>query len=156
MFNKIGLLAVRFMRWISSVWRNFLGTILGLIVGGNVNLAIVNISTDIIPGPAGADVKTMEGLQKSIHLFEPKHFLMPFLAHALGTLVAALLASLIAKSHRKRIALTTGVVFFVAGAMAVSMLPAPLWFNITDLALAYIPMALLGHWISTKFLPESA
>ena len=102
MFNKIGLLAVRFMRWISSVWRNFLGTILGLIVGGNVNIAIVNISTDIIPGPAGADVKTMEGLQKSIHLFEPKHFLMPFLAHALGTLVAALLASLIAKSHRKR------------------------------------------------------
>ena len=98
----------------------------------------------------------MEGLQKSIHLFEPKHFLMPFLAHALGTLVAALLASLIAKSHRKRCALTTGVVFFVGGAMAVSMLPAPLWFNITDLALAYIPMALFGHWISTKFLPESA
>jgi uncharacterized membrane protein YgdD (TMEM256/DUF423 family) len=125
-------------------------------VGGNVNLAIVNISTDIIPGPAGADVKTMEGLQKCIHLFEPKHFLMPFLAHALGTLVAALLASLFAKSHRKRCALATGIVFFVGGAMAVSMLPAPLWFNITDLAFAYIPMALLGHWISTKFLPESA
>jgi len=156
MFNKIGQLAVRFMQWISSVWRNFLGTILGLIVGGNVNFAIVNISTDIIPGPAGADVKTMEGLQKCIHLFEPKHFLMPFLAHALGTLVAALLASLFAKSHRKRCALATGIVFFVGGAMAVSMLPAPLWFNITDLAFAYIPMALLGHWISTKFLPESA
>lgn len=155
MFDKIGQLAVRFMRWISSVWRNVVGTVLGLVVGGNVNMALINISTDIIPAPAGADVKTMEGLQKSIHLFEPKHFLMPFLAHALGTLVAALLASLIAKSHRKRVALTTGMVFFVGGAMAVSMLPAPLWFNITDLALAYIPMALLGHWISTKFLPEA-
>ena len=155
MFQKIGLFAVRFMQWITSVWRNVVGTVLGLIVGGNVNMALINISTDIIPAPAGADVKTMEGLQKSIHLFEPKHFLMPFLAHALGTLVAALLASLIAKSHRKRVALTTGVVFFVGGAMAVSMLPAPLWFNITDLALAYIPMALLGHWISTKFLPEA-
>ena len=155
MFDKIGQLAVRFMQWITSVWRNVVGTVLGLIVGGNVNMALINISTDIIPAPAGADVKTMEGLQKSIHLFEPKHFLMPFLAHALGTLVAALLASLIAKSHRKRVALTTGVVFFVGGAMAVSMLPAPLWFNITDLALAYIPMALLGHWISTKFLPEA-
>ena len=155
MFQKIGLFAVRFMQWITSVWRNVVGTVLGLIVGGNVNMALINISTDIIPAPAGADVKTMAGLQKSIHLFEPKHFLMPFLAHALGTLVAALLASLIAKSHRKRVALTTGVVFFVGGAMAVSMLPAPLWFNITDLALAYIPMALLGHWISTKFLPEA-
>ena len=156
MFQKIGLFAVRFMQWITSVWRNVVGTVLGLIVGGNVNMALINISTDIIPGPAGADVKTMTGLQKSIHLFEPKHFLMPFLAHALGTLVAALLASLIGKSHRKRIALTTGVVFFVGGAMAVSMLPAPLWFNIADLTLAYIPMALLGHWISTKFLPEAA
>lgn len=156
MFQKIGLFAVRFMQWITSVWRNVVGTVLGLIVGGNVNMALINISTDIIPGPAGADVKTMEGLHKSIHLFEPKHFLMPFLAHALGTLVAALLASLIGKSHRKRIALTTGVVFFVGGAMAVSMLPAPLWFNIADLTLAYIPMALLGHWISTKFLPEAA
>lgn len=125
MFQKIGLFAVRFMQWITSVWRNVVGTVLGLIVGGNVNMALINISTDIIPGPAGADVKTMEGLQKSIHLFEPKHFLMPFLAHALGTLLAALLASLIGKSHRKRIALTTGVVFFVGGAMAVSMLPAP-------------------------------
>ena len=155
MFDKIGQLAVRFMQWISSVWRNFIGTILGLVVGGQINMAIINISTDIIPAPAGADVKTMAGLQKSIHLFEPKHFLMPFLAHALGTLVAALLASLIAKSYRKRVALITGVVFFVGGAMAVSMIPAPLWFNITDLALAYIPMALLGHWISTKFLPEA-
>ena len=155
MFNRIGQLAVRFMRWISSVWRNIVGIVVGIMVGGQVNMALINISTDIIPAPAGADVKTMKGLQASIHLFEPQHFLMPFLAHALGTLVAALLASLIAKSRRKRIALTTGVVFFIGGAMAVSMLPAPLWFNITDLALAYIPMALLGHWISTKFLPKS-
>ena len=154
MFQKIGLLAVRFMRWISSVWRNFIGTILGLIVGGNVNMAIVNISTDIIPGPAGADVKTMEGLQKSIHLFEPKHFLMPFLAHALGTLVAAFLAGLIANRSRKRAAMIPGVLFFIGGAFAVSMLPAPLWFNITDLVLAYIPMAMLGYWISTKIVAE--
>ena len=71
MFNKIGLLAVRFMRWISSVWRNFLGTILGLIVGGNVNIAIVNISTDIIPGPAGADVKTMEAFKIAFICLNP-------------------------------------------------------------------------------------
>lgn len=155
MFNQIGLLAVRFMRWISSVWRNFVGPVLGLIVGGQLNLAIINISTDIIPAPEGADVKTMEGLQKSIHLFEPKHFLMPFLAHALGTLVASLLASLIARSHRKPLAMVPGFVFLFGGVMAVSMIPAPLWFNITDLVLAYIPMALLGYWMSIKFLPEA-
>jgi hypothetical protein len=52
--------------------------------------------------------------------------------------------------------MATGIVFFFGGAMAVSMLPAPLWFNIIDLAFAYIPMAMLGHWISTKFLPDPA
>ena len=140
----------------NPIIKNILAVIAGLLVGSIVNMALITISGKVIPPPTDADITTMEGLKASMHLFEPKHFLMPFLAHALGTLVAALLASLFAKSHRKRCALATGIVFFVGGAMAVSMLPAPLWFNITDLALAYIPMALLGHWISTKFLPESA
>jgi hypothetical protein len=156
MFQRIGILAIKFMQWITQVWRNIVGVVVGIMVGGQVNMALINISTDIIPAPAGADIKTMKGLQASIHLFEPKHFLMPFLAHALGTLVAALLATLIAKSHRKRMAMVPGFVFFLGGAMAVSMIPAPLWFNITDLALAYIPMAFLGYWISTKIVTEAA
>jgi hypothetical protein len=154
MFQKLGLLAVSFMSWISKIWRGVLGVVIGCMIGGQLNMWIINHSTDFIPAPEGANVKTMEGLQKSIHLFEPKHFVMPFLAHALGTVVAAILASLIAKSHRKRCAMATGIVFLFGGAMAVSMLPAPLWFNITDLVLAYIPMALLGYWISTKILAE--
>jgi uncharacterized membrane protein YeaQ/YmgE (transglycosylase-associated protein family) len=166
MFEKLGVLAKSIWSelrqrlietpWIIEIWRGVIGVVLGSIIGGQLNMWIINHSTDFIPGPAGADVKTMEGLQKSIHLFEPKHFIMPFLAHAIGTLVAALLASLFAKSHRKRCAIATGIVFLFGGAMAVSMLPAPLWFNITDLAFAYIPMAMLGHWISTKFLPDPA
>jgi hypothetical protein len=33
------------------------------------------------------DVNSAEGLSKGIHLFEPRHFVMPFLAHALAPVV---------------------------------------------------------------------
>jgi len=37
-----------------------------------------------------------------------------------------------------------GAFFLVGGIAAVSMLGGPLWFNVTDLLLEYIPMGLLG------------
>ena len=67
--------------------RNILGFVAGLIVGGIVNMALINFGPMVIPPPAGADITTMEGLQAAMPLFEPKHFVFPFLAHALGTLV---------------------------------------------------------------------
>ena len=50
-------------------------------------MGLIMLSGKVIPPPAGSDVATMEGLKASLHLFEPKHFVFPFLAHALGTLV---------------------------------------------------------------------
>lgn len=156
MIEKKELLAVRFMSWISKIWQNVLGVVIGCMIGGQLNMWIINHSTDFIPAPEGADVKTMEGIQASIHLFEPKHFLMPFLAHALGTLLAAFVAGLIAKRTRKVAAMIPGGLFFIGGAFAVSMIPAPMWFNATDLVCAYIPMAWMGYWLSTKVIAEAA
>ena len=81
-----------------------------------------------------------------MHLFEPKHFVFPFLAHALGTLTGGLLAFLVAASYRSVFAYAIGVVFLAGGIAAAFMLPAPLWFIILDLAVAYIPMA----WLATQ------
>ena len=156
MFQKLGLLVVRFKSWISKIRRGVLGVVIGCLIGGQLNMWIINHSTDFIPAPKGADVKTVEGLKASIHLLQPKHFLMPFLAHALGTLVAAFLAGLIANRARKRAALIPGFVFFAGGIAAVSMIPAPMWFNVTDLVCAYIPMAWLGYWLSTQVIAEAA
>ena len=47
------------------------------------------MSSSIISPPKGVDVTTMEGLKAYLHLFEPKHFIFPFLAHALGTFAGA-------------------------------------------------------------------
>ncbi|MBK8316534.1 MAG: hypothetical protein IPL01_21945 [Acidobacteria bacterium] len=134
----------------NSIVRNILAVLAGLAVGSLLNMGLIMLSGKIIPPPFGADVTTFEGLKSSIHLFEPKHFLFPFLAHALGTLAGAFVAALIAKSHKLKLALATGVVFLAGGIANVMMLPAPMWFNILDLVGAYIPMAYLGGKVATK------
>ena len=102
------------------------------------------VSGSIIPPPEGADVTTTEGLKESMHLFQPKHFVFPFLAHALGTLVGALVAASVAATHKMKFALGSGVFFLAGGIASVFMVPSPMWYTIVDLIGAYIPMAYLG------------
>jgi hypothetical protein len=128
----------------NPIIRNVLALLVGAAIGGLVNGGIVMISGNIIPPPAGVDVTTEAGLKAGLHLFEPKHFLLPFLAHAIGTFVGALACVRIAVSMKMVLALMIGVLFFAGGAQMVMILPAPMWFNITDLVLAYIPMAFLA------------
>jgi hypothetical protein len=79
-------------------------------------------------------------------LMEPKHFVIPWLAHALGTWVGALLISWWQPKWSLWGVLAVGGVFFVGGLMMVQLVPAPLWFVVLDLGLAYFPMAFLGRW----------
>ncbi len=129
----------------SSTVKNILAVIGGLILGSIVNMGIIMISSSVIPPPNGADVTTMEGLKESLHLFEPKHFLFPFLAHALGTLAGAVTAVKIATSNKKTMALIVGGFFLLGGIINVFTLPGPLWFNVVDVLFAYIPMVLIGY-----------
>ncbi len=140
----------------NPVIRNVLALMLGAAVGGLVNGAIIMISGNIIPPPAGVDVTTEAGLKAGLHLFEPKHFLLPFLAHATGTFVGALACVRIAVSMKMVLALMIGVLFFAGGAQMVMILPAPMWFNITDLVLAYLPMAFLASKLVTPKAPSQA
>ncbi len=124
--------------------RNLAAVLLGLVAGSAVNMLLVSISPALIPPPAGVDVTNAESLSLGIDLFEPKHFIMPFLAHALGTLVGALVAYLIAASHKSRFAYLIGVFFLCGGIAASLMIPAPFWFITLDLVVAYLPMAWLA------------
>lgn len=134
----------------SKILQNILALIIGLIIGSTVNMLLINISGSIIPPPTGADLTTEEGLKQAIPLFEPKHFLFPFLAHALGTLVGAFLTGLIAKTRKFTLAISLGIIFLFGGIAMIFMVSSPIWFTLTDLILAYIPMAYLGYKISLK------
>ncbi len=134
----------------NSTAKNVLAIITGLVIGSIVNGAIISLGSSLIPPPEGANLKTMEGLKAAMHLMEPKHFLMPWLAHALGTLVGAILVILIAGSHKKRIAYSIGFVFLAGGIANVIMLPSPLWFTLVDLLGAYLPMSFIACKIALK------
>lgn len=128
----------------NPIVKNTLAVVAGIVMGSIVNMGILILSSYIIPPPAGVDVTTLEGLLESMHLFEPKHFLMPFLAHAFGTLAGAYISGIIAATHKVKIALVIGLFFLAGGIANVYLLPAPLWYAVLDLVLAYIPMAWLG------------
>ncbi|CAN5536935.1 hypothetical protein BH10ACI2_BH10ACI2_14470 [soil metagenome] len=134
----------------NNIIRNILAVIVGVVIGGIANMAIVMIGPMVIPPPPGADMTTVEGLTAAMHLLEPKHFISPFLAHAIGTLVGALAASFIAGSKRLVMALIVGAFFLLGGITASYLIPAPLWFKAVDIILAYIPMAWLGWKLSGR------
>lgn len=127
--------------------RNIIAVVLGVGVALVVNGLIIAQSWKVVAPPAGTDITTFEGLNAAMSLMEPKHFLMPFLAHALGSLFGAMVASLISANRKLTVAMTVGLIHFIGGFANVMMLPAPMWFNIADLTLAYFPMAFLGYRI---------
>jgi hypothetical protein len=130
--------------------RNVLAVLAGILIGGAVNMALITISPWLIPPPAGVDVGSTESLREAMHLFQPRHFIMPFLAHALGTLAGALVAYLLAASYRAQIAYLIATVFLAGGVAASFMIPAPIWFIALDLLVAYLPMAWLAIQIGAR------
>ncbi len=124
--------------------RTILAVLLGLAVGGVVNMGLILLSPMVIPPPPGVDVTDMESLAASMHLFQFRHFVFPFLAHAGGTLVAAYLAVMFASGYRLKISMLVGSFFLLGGIFNAMLLPAPGWYIAVDLIGAYIPMAWIG------------
>ena len=134
-----------------NIARNILGVIIGIVVGSLVNIGIVSLGHTLVPLPVGTDVRTMEGLANAISQFETKHFVFPFLAHAVGPLVGTLVAVLIAATSKAKIAIGMAVVFLLFGIWANVVIPGPLWFKTVDLIFAYIPTSLIGAWLGGAF-----
>lgn len=117
-------------------------------------MGLVILGSKVVPPPAGVNVADPESLKASMHLFQPIHFLFPFLAHALGTLAGALTAALLAPNRRLLAGVIVGAFFLLGGITNVWMLPAPFWFEAADLLLAYIPMGWLGARLADRFRPD--
>jgi hypothetical protein len=126
--------------------RNILAVIIGLALGSAVNMSLIVAGPSVIPPPAGVDMTDAQSMAASIHLFGPRDFVFPFLAHALGTLAGALTAFIIAASYRHLIAYAIGAAFLAGGIMMTFTIPAPAGFIVLDLVAAYLPMA----WIGTR------
>ncbi len=122
---------------------NIVALILGVLIGGLVNMLIVSNGSALIPFPEGYDMTSMESMAKTMNLLSPKNYVIPWLAHAVGTLVGALITFNIAKTFKFYLGLTVCIFYLAGGIYMVVSLPSPLWFDILDLGLAYLPMAWL-------------
>ena len=132
------------------ILRNVLAVILGLVIGTIVNFAVLSIGHVVVPTPPGFDGSSMEAIASTVHLLRPIDFLVVFLAHSLGPFAGVLAAMFIAASRHALIATILGALFLLGGIVANIMIPAPTWYRIADLVLAYVPMAFLAWKLRGK------
>lgn len=124
------------------------------VIGGMVNGLIVKYGSAIIPYPEGYSYATEELMKSTIHLLKPINYIVPFMAHAIGTLVGCLIVYNFAFSDKEklRLSLIVAGLFFMGGAIMVKILAgySPTWFNYVDLIGAYFPMAFIAKFIKGK------
>jgi len=118
------------------ILRNILAVVVGIFACMVANMAIIIIGGTLFPYEL--DLNNMREVK------EVAPFVTPFLAHALGSIVGAVVGAKIAGSHRLGIAMFIAVFHLAGGISMVVMYPAPTWFSVLDLAVAYLPMGYLG------------
>lgn len=138
----------------NPIIRNILAVIVGWLGGSVVNMGLIKLGHIIAP-IEGVDPNDMEALAEVLPTLDFEYFIIPFQAHALGTLAGALIAGLIAKNHKMKMALTVGLLFLIGGILINYMLPGPVWFIIVDVVIAYIPMAWIGGKIALAWSSKS-
>jgi len=126
--------------------KNIIGFMAGLIIGAILNGLTIKFLSPLIGVPEGVNPNDVESIKANMHLYEMRHFVAPFVAHAIGSLSGGYVCSMIAAKYQLGLSLGIALLFLFGGVAMVVMLPSPMWFNITDLVLAYFPMAYLG-WV---------
>ena len=130
--------------------RYALALLVGLFAGGGINSGLITLGNSIVPLPSGADTTTTEGLRQAITMFGPEHFVFPWLGHAIGTFAGVAIAVFIQQSSSKIIPIIITSAFLLGGIMMVVQIPSPLWFDVVDLAGAYLPMGYLGYQLARR------
>ncbi len=130
--------------------RNILAVIVGLVVCMAVNVFLIALSISVIPLPEGINPNDAKSIADNIDRYEVKHFIFPFLAHGLGSLIGAYIAALVAATQKMIFAVVIGVVHMIGGITMAFLIPAPTWFIILDLGAAYLPAAWLGGKLACR------
>ena len=128
----------------SPLIQNIIAIIIGATIGIAVNMGIITLSNIWVSLPNDVDALDMQAIRANIGFFEPKHFIMPFAAHAIGTLVAAFIGAKLAAINKLKVAVGIGFFFLMSGMAYVMLANAPAWFMAFDLVAAYLPMGWIG------------
>jgi len=124
--------------------QNILAILAGGIAGMALNGWLVSITGSVVPLPEGVDPDNLESIKANIHLYSWKNYIMPFAAHALGTLLAALVAAKIWVGNKMVPGYVFGGFFLLGGIAAAIMIGTPPIPTAVDLILAYLPFGWFG------------
>ena len=124
-----------------TIIKNILVVLGGCLFGSAVNMGLIIAGNQLIPFDDGMN-------PMNANMWEIKYFLFPFLAHAMGTLSGAFIAAKFSASYHMVLAICIGIFFLLGGISMVFIMPAPVWFIVADLSMAYIPMGWFGWKLS--------
>ena len=133
----------------NPIIRNILAVIVGWFGGSVINMGLIQTGHRLMP-IEGMDPNDMNVMAEIMPTLEFKYFIFPFLAHALGTLVGATIAGLIAANSKMKFSMTIGFLFLIGGIIVNIIISGPIWFTIVDIAISYIPMAWIGGKMALK------
>jgi hypothetical protein len=126
----------------NPIVKNILVFIAAWMAGSLSNMLVLQLGMQLVAPP--------EGLKAAMPFMEWKHFITPFLSHAIGTLVGAIILTKFAASHAFKLVMGLSFLFFLGGLAMIFMVPSPLAFTIIDLVFAYFPMGYLGYQLVYK------
>lgn len=129
-----------------SILRNILGVLIGAAACIFLNGLLLGFMMKLVGTPEGFDPNDLT----TYHLLQAKHYLSPFVAHSVPSLVGAAIAAVIAATRKMTMALIVGGLHLLGGIAAVFLIDAPLWFDALDLTVAYLPMAWIGGKLVTR------
>lgn len=138
---------------LGKILRNFCAVVVGLILGSIVNMVIVMLGPTFIPLPEGVDMSDPSQFAENLQKLQPRNFLAPWLAHALGTLVGAFAAAKLSVDRGWFLAIVVSCVFLMGGVAMVVGYGGPIWFAVVDLGFAYLPMGYFGAKVALKRRP---
>ena len=120
--------------------------IVGLFIGGTVNLGTGMLNVLIFPMPDGVSWNDSEAINEWIKDLPQSAFILVLVAHVSQAFVGGFVAALIAKRNMMCVAMAVGVLSLAAGIMNLLMIPAPSWLWVE------MPLYLVAAWVAGKLV----
>lgn len=123
--------------------------VLPVVVGAMSAMMLITLGETYIetiyPLTAGTDKYDVDSLAKGMRAMPDKAFVFLLLNYMVCSLIAGIVATLIAKRENARPATVVGIVLTLAGLYNFLYLPHPSWFAVN--LLIYLPFSYLGYWL---------
>ena len=136
------------MHTCTNIIRNIAAVVIGVVVGGSINMGIGLLNVQIFPLPEGMSLMTIaddpEALEAWINSLPQTAFILVLVAHLSQAFFGGYVAAFISKRNVMCVAMVVGALSLVCGLMNMAQVPAPLWLWIE------MPLYLVVAWYAGK------